>query len=191
MPHYNLENIPAKLLAALITGLLLVVILRILFQVLRVDFRNPMVQTVIGLTDSSLQFLRRFIPGIYGVDLAPPVLFTLLCMARVSVPPVLSGQSVGVRGVIVVGIAEGLIIFIWILIFAVLARVVLSWVAPRSRHHLAELVGEVSEPLMAVFRRFLPAFGGLDFSPVLCLLALRLLQNFALHPLVQLGAQWL
>ncbi len=38
---------------------------------------------------------------------------------------------------------------------------------------------DVSEPLLRVFRRILPSFGGLDFSPILAILLVRLTGSLA------------
>ena len=186
-----LQNPFASLLAAALGAFLLVMTLRILFQALRVDFRNPLVQVVVSVTSPPLRFLRRFVPGMYGVDLAPPVLFMLLAFAKTALPLLVSGYAFRWSGALLFGLADALHTLVWIVLLSVLARVVLSWVAPASTHSGARLIAELSEPVMQPFRRLLPAFGGLDFSPILALLALRLVQQWALSPLAQLGMQWM
>jgi YggT family protein len=63
----------------------------------------------------------------------------------------------------------------------VLARVVLSWVAPHSRHPLALGLKQVTEPVLAPIRRLIPPMGGLDFSPMLLLIALQLIRRAFLY----------
>jgi len=59
----------------------------------------------------------------------------------------------------------------------VLAAVILSWL-PASRHNqLAMMVYRLTEPAIAPIRRALPPMGGLDLSPMVLLLALRLLKR--------------
>lgn len=60
---------------------------------------------------------------------------------------------------------------------AVLAAVVMSWVRLDSRHPLARIVYTLTEPVLAPIRQVLPSMGGLDFSPVIVLLALRALRG--------------
>lgn len=55
--------------------------------------------------------------------------------------------------------------------------VIKSWVAPQSRHPVFVLLESVTEPLVAPIRRLLPAQAGFDFSPLLVVLALRLIQR--------------
>ncbi len=61
----------------------------------------------------------------------------------------------------------------------ILARVVLSWVNPQPRNEILRMVITVTEPVLAPLRRLLP-FGGLDFSPILAFLVLRLLMRLIL-----------
>ncbi|MBM4319458.1 MAG: YggT family protein, partial [Deltaproteobacteria bacterium] len=42
------------------------------------------------------------------------------------------------------------------------------------------ITGLLTEPLLAPIRKVLPAVGGLDFSPMILLLALQLLRNLLL-----------
>jgi YggT family protein len=59
----------------------------------------------------------------------------------------------------------------------VLAAVVLSWVRADRRHPLVQLVYKLTEPAIAPIRRVLPPIGGLDFSPMILLVALRILRG--------------
>ena len=59
----------------------------------------------------------------------------------------------------------------------VLAAVVMSWVRVDRRHPLVQLVYNLTEPAIAPIRRVLPPIGGLDFSPMILLLALRFLRG--------------
>ena len=61
----------------------------------------------------------------------------------------------------------------------VLAAVVMSWVRVDYRNPLARIVYSLTEPVLAPIRRLLPVMGGLDFSPMIVLFALR-----ALRPLL-------
>ena len=59
----------------------------------------------------------------------------------------------------------------------VLAAVVMSWVRMDPRHPVARIVYRLTEPVLAPIRRALPHIGGLDFSPMVLLIALRLLRG--------------
>jgi YggT family protein len=53
----------------------------------------------------------------------------------------------------------------------------MSWVRADRRHPFVQLVYNLTEPAIAPIRRVVPPMGGLDFSPMILLLALRLLRG--------------
>ena len=55
--------------------------------------------------------------------------------------------------------------------------VVLSWVNLSPDNQFLRLVQRLTEPVLAPLRRVLPSAGGFDFSPVVALLLVRLLQR--------------
>ena len=57
-------------------------------------------------------------------------------------------------------------ILVIILIIAVFLRVIFSWIAIDPGNPLYTIVHEVTEPILAPIRQFLPNFGGLDLSPM-------------------------
>ena len=64
----------------------------------------------------------------------------------------------------------------WILVILIFARFILSWIRPDPYHPtwgpVTRFVYQATEPLLAPIRRLLPASSGLDFSPMILLLAL-------------------
>lgn len=58
---------------------------------------------------------------------------------------------------------------LWILI---IARVVVSWVAPRGGGGVVAFIYQATEPILAPIRRFVPPTGGIDWAPLIALLLL-------------------
>ncbi len=59
----------------------------------------------------------------------------------------------------------------------VLAAVILSWVRLPPDNPIVRVTSALTEPLLAPIRRILPDLGGLDISPMVLLVALRLLRG--------------
>ena len=59
----------------------------------------------------------------------------------------------------------------------VLVAVVMSWLRQDRRNPVATIVYGLTEPALEPIRRVLPAVGGLDFSPLVLLIALRVLRG--------------
>ncbi|MEZ4272286.1 MAG: YggT family protein [Myxococcota bacterium] len=61
--------------------------------------------------------------------------------------------------------------------FIILGSVILSWIQLPREHPLMRLSDTLTEPLLAPVRKLLPAAGGLDFSPMIVLIALQILKG--------------
>ena len=164
---------------------LLIVLLRFILQLIRADFYNPISQFIVSATQPLLRPLRRVIPGFAGVDFASLVLALLVqgvLMALIikllgaALPPLLQLLAWALVGITA--------LFIKVFFFALIISVILSWVAPRSQNPAALLVYQLSEPVLAPIRRFLPALGGLDLSPIFAFIALNLLDMLVIANLV-------
>jgi YggT family protein len=166
---------------------LIAVILRFLFALLRVDFRNPISQLIFAVTNPPLKFLRRFIPGLYGIDLSAVVLILVVGIIKTGLLVTISGIPPNVPGIVVITVAEVLNTVTWTFIVAILGSAVLSWVAPMTQHPAAQLVNGISYPVLKPFRKILPAFQGIDLSPILALITLNLIQRLVVHPISDLG----
>jgi YggT family protein len=70
-----------------------------------------------------------------------------------------------------------------LLFFAILASIVLSWIAPQTKHPGAYLLHQLTEPVMGPARRMLPNLGGLDFSPILVFIMINLVDMLVIQNL--------
>ena len=77
-----------------------------------------------------------------------------------------------------------LTIFMWI----VIARAILSWVSPDPYNPIVRFIHNITEPVLFQIRRRIPiSFGGIDFSPIIVLLAVIFLQRFLVQSLYELA----
>jgi YggT family protein len=59
----------------------------------------------------------------------------------------------------------------------ILASVILSWIQLSPDNPIVSVVNRLTEPVLGPIRRALPDMGGLDISPMVVLLGLRLLSK--------------
>ncbi|KTC65424.1 Integral membrane protein YggT, involved in response to extracytoplasmic stress (osmotic shock) (plasmid) [Legionella adelaidensis] len=64
------------------------------------------------------------------------------------------------------------------LFYAILIRVVMSWVNPGWNHPLAYVLASLTDPVLRIGRRYVPIIAGLDFSPLVVMLVLKLIIIF-------------
>jgi len=158
---------------------MLLVLLRFLLQLVRADFYNPISQTVARLTNPLILPLRRVIPGYGGFDVASLVLLLLAEMLATVLLGLVHGVGLVPPLLILLWSPLGIVnLFLSFYFFAILASIILSWVAPGSASPAVYLLHQLTEPVMAPFRRLLPAMGGLDLSPILVFIAIQIAQIF-------------
>jgi YggT family protein len=157
---------------------LLIVLLRFILQLVRANFYNPLCQFTVKATQPLLKPLRRVIPSMFGLDMSSLVLALLVQMVLFAVILLLSGYSVDVLFLAPWALIGIFALFLKILFWAMIISVILSWVAPGSHNPGAELVQQITEPVLAPFRRIIPNLGGLDISPIFAFIALQLLQSW-------------
>ena len=67
-----------------------------------------------------------------------------------------------------------------VLIYAILGRVLLSWVDPQANWPISRLLHEWTEPILAPIRNLMPRTMMFDFSPIIAMLLLQVLESFLL-----------
>lgn len=73
---------------------------------------------------------------------------------------------------------------VMICILVIIARVIVSWVAPTSRHPAVVYLCRYTDLALDPIRRRLPRTGPVDFSPMVAILILIVVQNLIVRLLV-------
>jgi len=64
-----------------------------------------------------------------------------------------------------------------ILGFAIIARALLSWIQIDPYNPIIQVLYQITEPILAPLRRFIPPIGGMmDITPIVALIILQILQ---------------
>lgn len=166
---------------------ILAVLLRFLLQWVRADFYNPVSQFLVTITNPPLVFLRRFIPGFFGIDLASIVLLLILAIAKIYLLAWIAGFTPKFPGVVLLAIGELIQLVVWVFIITLFIRVILSWIQPSGYNPVLGLINQLTEPLMAPARRLIPPFGGLDLSPIVVFIFLYLTLILVVRPMLDYG----
>jgi YggT family protein len=157
---------------------LLIVLMRFILQLVRANFYNPLCQFIVKATQPLLKPLRRVIPSMFGLDMSSLVLALIVQMVLIAVILALKGFMVDWLLLVPWALIALFSLFLNILFYAMIISVILSWVAPGSHNPGAELVGQITEPVLAPFRRIIPNLGGLDISPIFAFIVIQLLQSW-------------
>lgn len=159
------------------------VLLRFIFQAMDVDYHNPVTQFLVKITSPVVKPLRAILPRIGVFDLASLCLALVLTFAKFLLRLKMSGTSASLGGLAVLSIADVLSVILTILFWALLIRVILSWINPDPRQPVVSALYQLTEPLMAPARRLIPPIGGLDLSPIFVFILISLTRMLAIAPL--------
>jgi YggT family protein len=67
-----------------------------------------------------------------------------------------------------------------ILELAIFGRIIMSWIDPSGQYSISRIIREITEPIIGPIRKLLPAVGMFDFSPLIALFLLNILQQVVL-----------
>lgn len=155
---------------------LFVALLRLLLQWARADFRNPISQAVVRLTNPIVIPLRRILPPIRRIDTASVI--TVLIVAFADVAIMFAVRGLGMPSAVLwvrVAAIQILRTALWTYFYAILLYALLSFIAPGDYSPVQSILTSLCEPVLAPFRRVIKPIGGLDLSPLWACIAIQAL----------------
>ena len=153
---------------------------RFLLQACQADFYNPISQGIVKATDPILRPLRTVLPAYRNLDLAAFVGAWVTAGLMYFVLGLLAGSiGAGLLQLITGSLLHVLLRFLDLFWWSILIVIIASFLAQaQGRTHPAlALLHQITEPILAPARRIIPPMGGLDFSPILVILLLGILQR--------------
>ena len=64
---------------------------------------------------------------------------------------------------------------------AILARILLTWIPIDPFHPIVRILNQITEPILGPARRIIPPIGGIDFSPIIVLFLLSIVERLLLN----------
>ena len=145
--------------------LTLAFVLRLLFQWVRADFRDPLADAIVRVTNWLILPLRRLLPPIGRIDTATVVAVFAAAAVRTAALFALSGVGFDDPLVFLRVTALSLVeLILYIYLFALLLYWLTSFVAPGGYAAGGRLVAQLCEPILKPVRRVIPPIGQIDFS---------------------------
>ena len=74
-------------------------------------------------------------------------------------------------------------LYVWLII----GRALSSWFSPDPYNPIVQFLYRSTEPLLSPIRNVLPYLGGIDFSPIVLLLAIEFLKSFLVNLLLDIA----
>ena len=157
-------------------------LIRMILQLVKADYYNPISQFVVKVSNPLVLPLRKIIPSVGKVDTASLLLAVLVQAVGIAILFQIYGGRLPNIGQLliwsVLGICSALLNLYF---FAIIGNIIMSWVAQGGSNPAARLLFQITEPVMAPFRKLVPPMGGLDLSPIFVFLIINVLEVLLRH----------
>lgn len=163
-------------------------LLRFILQKLRANYFNQVIQVLVKLTDPVVKPLRRILPSVKGYDLAIVLIVIILQLLIILLVAFVGLQAwTSILGFFLILIGELGKKVIYIYFAAIIAGALASWFRNLSFSPAFEVVHLICEPIMARVRRVIPPLAGIDFSPMVVIVGLYIINSVVFYPLIYYG----
>ncbi len=172
----NIQDALTFIVKTLLELYIITFVLRFILQWVRADFRNPITQFFVRITNPLVIPARRLIPSVGGFDTA---LIIIVLLLELTVMIVLINMNCmnAPNFAQVIGLTLLRIVYMTLQIyfFVILIYVVLSWINPGTYNPATNLLASLAEPALKPFRRLIPPIAGFDLSALFALIAIQAL----------------
>jgi YggT family protein len=153
-----------------------VLLLRLLLQLHRADFRNPIARTIVQLSNPVIVPLRRALPSIGRIDTATVVALVLCTVIKLWILVLLSGVlAPGLLSLLRATLFDLLDLLLKTYLFSIVVNAILSFVAPGNYSPAQSMLASICDPVLNPIRRIVPPIAGLDLSPLWAIIAIQAL----------------
>ena len=164
------------LLSALLQPFAAILLLRFHLLWLRAPMRNQLGEFIMSITDFLVLRVRRFIPAVWGLDMATLLLAFL--MEAIYLTALLWAQGyplldIALPGLLAWTAVKLLILSLYLLMAALFIQALLSWLNPHS--NVASLLATVTRPFLLPLRRRIPPVGNIDLTVLVLLIVCQLM----------------
>ena len=151
---------------------LFILLLRFWLPWLGADFRNPIAQAILKLTSPVIIPLRRVVPPVGRLDTSNLVVAFAIQYITILILLLIMSRTEGIGMIAITSIVNLVLLSLRLFTFAVIIRVILSWVSPGGYNPAMALIYTMTDKILRPFRRVIPPLGGLDLSPLFAIILL-------------------
>lgn len=163
-------------------------LLRAWFQYCRVDYYNPLSQTIVKITQPVLGPIRRIIPTRKNIDFA--ALFMVFILGTIQAFLILNSMkeaNLSLINYVIIGALSVIKQIGTILFWSIFLQAILSWFGQNQQ--LSVILYQMTNFALAPIRRFMPNTGMIHFSPMVLAFALIFINNILASSSL-IGAYW-
>jgi YggT family protein len=184
-----LSDIAVTIASPLFSLALFLIAMRFLAQLCGVSPYNPISIGLRSITDPIVAPISRLVPAGKRLNIGAVIALIMCQVIYIAVMLALISRfdAFNVLQSLIWSTLGAAGLLINIVFYSVLAMIVVSFLAPQSNHPAVEFVWQLTEPVMAPLRNFIPSMGGLDFSPIVLFIGINVIRVSLGHMAVAVG----
>lgn len=172
-----LYNVLIFLLATVFSMAIFFVLLRIFLQLFQAPWSNPISQFIAKITNPLVRPLRKILPRVPYIDLPSVLLLIIIELIKfITLFAIQLGIMIPLSQLFLFTFGDIIIQACSILFYAIIIRVIISWISSGQSNPFIEIVYCLTEPLMSKCRQLIPDVSGFDLSPIIVLLLIKVVQ---------------
>ena len=161
-----------KTLTDVYAGILLI---RLLLQLVRADFYNPVSQGIVKICAPAVEPIGRLLPTAGRFNTAALVAAILVKCIFLAVAALSGILPMDIVAFLAIAAFELLRLLIEIYFYGIFILVIFSWVGTPP-HPAAMLINQIISPYMKPFRKYIPPIGMIDISPMVAIFTLMIIR---------------
>ena len=165
---------------------LILLLLYVLLRASGAHFANPIIQSLIRVSEPLIKPARKVIGENGKVDWAAWLVILLLQLIELILLMAFTNLSPNLVGMLLYSLVKVAKLVVNIYFFALIIFAIMSWVqaASSSTNPLNHVLYHLTLPILRPIKNILPDMGGIDFSPLLAIIILQLINMMVLSPLL-------
>ena len=172
-----------------VTGLIIfALMLRFLLRATYADWNHPIVQFIAKITNPLCAPFNKVMPAKGRWDWSAMATAIVIQALFVVLVGYLTARSFGVPFIVLASTTEIINQLLDMMFWLIIIQAVLSWVSPGYNPNTA-IFEQLTQPILAPFRRFIPPMGGIDLTPIVAILAIKLFQIVVVGSISQIAQQ--
>jgi len=168
----------------LVGMIIFILMLRFLLRATYVDWRNPIVSFTAKVTNPICAPVNMALPSKGRWDFSALITAGAIQALFVLFIGWITGKDFSAVFIFVAAVTEVLNQLLDMMFWLILIQVILSWVAPQPNPN-TQIFIQITEPILAPFRRIVPPISGMDLSPIFAIVAIKLAQIVIVGSIVQ------
>ncbi len=165
------------------------ILIRFWMHMNNADFRNPIGHFLVQISNPLLSPFKKVLLTSKSFAMATFAIAFVLTVVKLFILFSMNSQGVSIPSLLLFATADIIQSSVYILLGAMIIRVISSWIAPQGSYNpFISVVYSITEPLMAPARRIIPMMSGIDLSPIIVFLFLQLSLIVIIPPIRDLAA---